>query len=204
MQQKKTTLTIILFAVATYVLATDQFWNSYIRKDKQGNWEYPSMFTGHYLFIAHDTDWIRLSLDEIFPGDAYEKNVNMTTAGPMWGDLAFCYLLRHNEADYLSMWCPSGKRVLLNLTDPKVADTGLLLEHIKSEEKKHVVSCLAESAAIASEHNRGLHWERAYAGMLLAADYGLTNIVSIFAFSRNTHGMGLRVLIKDTIRNLLT
>ena len=177
MQQTTTALIIILFAAAACAHATEPFGNSSIGKDEHGNWEYPSMFTGYYLFIEHGTNWIRLSLDEIFPGDEYEDNVSMTTAGPLWGELAFCYILKHNDTDYLSMWCPSGKRVLLNLTDPKVADTKPLLKLLEEEEKKHVESFLAESAAIASEHSRGLRWEKAYAGMLLAVDYGLTNTV---------------------------
>jgi hypothetical protein len=173
------TLRIIAVLLATTVctLATEPFGNSSIGKDEQGNWEYPSMFTGADLFIAHGTNWVRLSLDDIFPGDEYKENVSMTTAGPLWGELAFCYILRHKDADYLSMWCPSGKRVLLNLTDPKVSDPTPVLELIKKEEKKRVESFLAESAAIASEHDRGLSWEKAYASMLLAVDYGLTNTV---------------------------
>jgi len=168
---------VILLAAATCAVATEPFGNSSIGKDEQGNWEYPSMFTGAYLFIEHGTNWVRLSLDDIFPGDEYEENVSMTTAGPLWGELAFCYILRHKDTDYLSMWCPSGKRVLLNLIDPKVADPNPLLELIKREEKKRVESFLAESATIASEHDRGLRWEKAYASMLLAVDYGLTNTV---------------------------
>ena len=175
--QTSTALIIVLLAAAACSLATEPFGNSSIGKDQQGNWEYPSMFTGSYLFIEHGTNWIRLSLDEIFPGDEYEDNVSMTTAGPLWGELAFCYILRHKDTDYLSMWCPSGKRVLLNLTDPKVADPKPLLERIENEEKKRVETFLAESAAIASEHNRGLRWEKAYASMLLAVNYGLTNTV---------------------------
>jgi hypothetical protein len=177
MKQTITSMIIALLATVTCALATEPFGNSSIGKDKQGNWEYPSMFTGSYLYIEHGTNWARLSLDEIFPGNEYEENVDMTTAGPLWGELAFCYILKHKDTDYLSMWCASGKRVLLNLTNPKVADPKPLLKLIEEEEKQRVESFLAESAAIASEHNRGLRWEKAYAGMLLAIDYGLTNTV---------------------------
>jgi hypothetical protein len=177
MRQTSTALIIILLAAAGCALATEPFGNSSIGKDDQGNWEYPTMFPGSSIFIVHGTNWVRLSLDEIFSGDEYKENVSMTTAGPLWGELAFCHILRHKDTDYLSMWCPSGKRVLLNLTDPKVADPKPILERIEIEEKKRVVSFLAESAAIASEHDRGLRWEKAYASMLLAVDYRLTNTV---------------------------
>jgi len=177
MNQPITSIIIALLVAATCAFATEPFGNSSIWKDKQGKWEYPIMFTGSYLFIEHGTNWARLSLDEIFPGAEYEENVIMSTAGPLWCELAFCYILKHKDTDYLSMWCPSGKRVLLNLTDPKIADPKPLLKVIEKEEKQRVESFLAESAAIASEHNRGLRWDKAYAGMLLAIDYGLTNTV---------------------------
>ena len=168
---------LVLSFVLPCAFATEPFSNSCISKDEHGNWAYPHMFTGDFLFIEEGTNQTRLSLKEIFPDESYAENVHLTTAGPLWGEPAFYYVFTHEGTDYFHMWCPSGKRVLLNLTDPKVDDPGPLLTVIIQEDRARVTAFLEESAKIATDRDKGLRWEKVYAGMLLAAEYGLTNAV---------------------------
>jgi hypothetical protein len=141
---------------------------------KDGKWRCPHMYTCDLIILdeAKGTRYM-VKLKDLFPGKEYERHVSLTTAGPIWGQSSFYYVLTRNNTDYFCMHCWTGRRVLVNLQTGKIEDPKPFEKVLDNEEKERIAEVLHESAKLVTKPNKGLEWERLYGAMLLVAKRGM-------------------------------
>lgn len=150
--------------------ATTPFGNVWIVKEG-GIWLCPRMYTCSLIIYDKDKGAEReIDLNDLFPKEDYHKNVSMTTAGPLWGERAFSYILSHNDMDYFCMHCWTGKRILVNLTTGRAEDAESLVDLLDREEKQRTLEFLSEQAKlIAKSECDKIEEEKLYGAMLIIA-----------------------------------
>jgi hypothetical protein len=123
-------------------------------REKDGQWHLQDDYAGGYrIFVvdSHDKTQLNLLVKDAIPKADYDKYVQTTTAGPLWGDFALPYFVTVESKPYFCIRTWWGLRIVIDLAAAKqVTDRGLETA-LDAAEKTNVFDALKGGVAVVSQ-----------------------------------------------------